>query len=98
MRAPSQASRARRRSGRAVLVFEEPILACTGDDDNSAGRRLGADPRPHRPMTCPTLGPPSRHLPLAPEAALAPVARPREPSRIVVGPAPLPPPPPTTHP
>src|SRR5260370_35288913 len=84
MRAPSQASRARRRSGQAVLVFEEQILVCIGDDDNAAGRRLGADPRRQRPMTCPTLGPPSRHLPLEPEAVLVTVARPREPFWIVV--------------
>jgi hypothetical protein len=38
----------RRRSGKAVLVFEEPILVCIGDDDNAAGRRLGADPRRQR--------------------------------------------------
>jgi len=44
MRAPSQASRARRRSGQAVLVFEEPIPVCIG----GAGRRLGADPRRQR--------------------------------------------------
>jgi hypothetical protein len=35
----------RRRSGKAE---EEPILVCTGDDDNAAGRRQGADPRRQR--------------------------------------------------